>query len=273
LENSTIEKAELNKNVEDLNIEVNSLMNKLSEKDILSENLNNDVKILSKKVTELEAKLAENKAALSNKDGAFSLDSEWDSLKQWITPQQIRFCTILAEYDLEKVSALESGNQLKQNLAIMQRDEDIDALLLGRSADEAGYFRNWIGTIESVFAIPQINPSTNESQLAAGVIIRTPCGGVTIGSGRVIGDVTSDEEYAAVAFPEDPIYSQLSQVSRGDPVLFDGALLTYSAGRSTSMPKFFTNIDGTKNTNTDAANVGVKDAPDYFVNIEYLSKL
>ena len=196
-------------------------------------------------------------------------------MKQWITPQQIRFCTILSDYDREKVAAQESGNQLKQNLAIDNRDVDIDALLLGRNSEEKGYFRNWIGTVEQVFAIYQENAEGVE-ELAAGVVIKTPCNSVTVGSGRVKS--ADDERYEGTAFPSDPIYSQLSQVSKGDPILFEGSLLTYQdtgeASRS-SKPRFFTNVDSSVN-DVEAEKAKKKNkinAPDYFVKIDYLSKL
>ena len=222
------------------------------------------------------AELEKQKSLTKNgQQKGFVLSSEWDGLKQWITPQQIRFCTILSDYDREKVAAQESGNQLKQNLAIDNRDADIDALLLGRNSEEKGYFRNWIGTVEQVFAIYQENAEGVE-ELAAGVVIKTPCNSVTVGSGRVKS--ADDERYEGTAFPSDPIYSQLSQVSKGDPILFEGSLLTYQdtgeANRS-SKPRFFTNVDSSVN-DAEAEKAKKRDeinAPDYFVKIDYLSKL
>ena len=222
------------------------------------------------------AELEKQKSLTKNgQQKGFVLSSEWDGLKQWITPQQIRFCTILSDYDREKVAAQESGNQLKQNLAIDNRDADIDALLLGRNSEEKGYFRNWIGTVEQVFAIYQENAEGVE-ELAAGVVIKTPCNSVTVGSGRVKS--ADDERYEGTAFPSDPIYSQLSQVSKGDPILFEGSLLTYQdtgeANRS-SKPRFFTNVDSSVN-DAEAEKAKKKNkinAPDYFVKIDYLSKL
>ena len=222
------------------------------------------------------AELEKQKSSTKNgQQKGFVLSSEWDDLKQWITPQQMRFCTILSDYDREKVAAQESGNQLKQNLAIDNRDADIDALLLGRNSEEKGYFRNWIGTVEQVFAIYQENAEGVE-ELAAGVVIKTPCNSVTVGSGRVKS--ADDERYEGTAFPSDPIYSQLSQVSKGDPILFEGSLLTYQdtgeANRS-SKPRFFTNVDSSVN-DAEAEKAKKRDeinAPDYFVKIDYLSKL
>jgi hypothetical protein len=263
--------------------QINSLNNKLnaSKNNASAELAKTEARIamLEEELEKSKNKFAElekqKSSATNGQQRGFVLSSEWDELKQWITPQQIRFCTILSDYDLEKVSAQESGNQLKQNLAIDNRDSDIDALLLGRNSQEKGYFRNWIGTVEQVFAIYQENADGVE-ELAAGVVIKTPCNSVTVGSGRVKS--ADDERYEGTAFPSDPIYSQLSQVSKGDPILFEGSLLTYQdtgeANRS-SKPRFFTNVDSSVN-DAEAEKAKKRDeinAPDYFVKIDYLSKL
>ena len=263
--------------------QINSLKEEL---EISKNGATADLDKATDKIAELEAKLKKSKdeyvelesqisSSQTSQQKGFVLSSEWDELKQWITPQQIRFCTILSDYDREKVAAQESGNQLKQNLAIDNRDADIDALLLGRNSQEKGYFRNWIGTVEQVFAIYQEN-ADGEEELAAGVVIKTPCNNVTVGSGRVKS--ADDERYEGTAFPSDPIYTQLSQVSKGDPILFEGSLLTYQdtgeANRS-SKPRFFTNVDSSVN-DVEAEKAKKKDkinAPDYFVKIDYLSKL
>ena len=294
------EATELNSQMEDFNniaIVNGALKNDLSQARSQIKSLNNELDLsrnsasaeLAKtlaKIAMLEEELEKSKnkfAELEKEKGStkngqqrgFVLSSEWDGLKQWITPQQIRFCTILSDYDREKISAQESGNQLKQNLAIDNRDADIDALLLGRNSQEKGYFRNWIGTVEQVFAIYQENEDGDE-ELAAGVVIKTPCNSVTVGSGRVKS--ADNERYEGTAFPSDPIYSQLSQVSKGDPILFEGSLLTYQdtgeANRS-SKPRFFTNVDSSVN-DVEAEKAKKRDkinAPDYFVKIDYLSKL
>jgi chromosome segregation ATPase len=255
-----------------LNASKNSASAELAKTEARIAMLEEELKKSKNKFAELEK---QKSLATNGQQRGFVLSSEWDELKQWITPQQIRFCTILSDYDLEKVSAQESGNQLKQNLAIDNRDSDIDALLLGRNSQEKGYFRNWIGTVEQVFAIYQENADGVE-ELAAGVVIKTPCNSVTVGSGRVKS--ADDERYEGTAFPSDPIYSQLSQVSKGDPILFEGSLLTYQdtgeANRS-SKPRFFTNVDSSVN-DAEAEKAKKRDeinAPDYFVKIDYLSKL
>mgnify|MGYP006084654265 FL=1 len=262
---------------------INSLNDKL---DVLRNSASAEFAKAVAKIAMLEVELEKSnnkyaeleKQKSSTKNGqqkGFVLSSEWDDLKQWITPQQMRFCTILSDYDREKVAAQESGNQLKQNLAIDNRDADIDALLLGRNSEEKGYFRNWIGTVEQVFAIYQENAEGVE-ELAAGVVIKTPCNSVTVGSGRVKS--ADDERYEGTAFPSDPIYSQLSQVSKGDPILFEGSLLTYQdtgEARRSSKPRFFTNVDSSVN-DVEAEKAKKKNkinAPDYFVKIDYLSKL
>ena len=257
---------------EELEISENGAIADLDKANAKIAELEDNLKKSKNEYAELESQISTSE---TSQQKGFVLSSEWDELKQWITPQQIRFCTILSDYDREKVAAQESGNQLKQNLAIDNRDADIDALLLGRNSQEKGYFRNWIGTVEQVFAIYQENANGDE-ELAAGVVIKTPCDNVTVGSGRVKS--ADDERYEGTAFPSDPIYTQLSQVSKGDPILFEGSLLTYQdtgeANRS-SKPRFFTNVDSSVN-DVEAEKAKKKDkinAPDYFVKIDYLSKL
>jgi len=283
LSNVSTLNSSLKSDLSEARYQINSLKDELA---ISKNGASADLDEATDKIAELEAKLKKSKdkyvelesqisSSKSSKQKGFVLSSEWDELKQWITPQQIRFCTILSDYDREKVAAQESGNQLKQNLAIDNRDADIDALLLGRNSQEKGYFRNWIGTVEQVFAIYQENADGDE-ELAAGVVIKTPCNNVTVGSGRVKS--ADEERYEGTAFPSDPIYTQLSQVSKGDPILFEGSLLTYQdtgeANRS-SKPRFFTNVDSSVN-DVEAEKAKKKDkinAPDYFVKIDYLSKL
>jgi chromosome segregation ATPase len=283
LSNVSTLNSSLKSDLSEARYQINSLKDELA---ISKNGASADLDEATDKIAELEAKLKKSKdkyielesqisSSKTSQQKGFVLSSEWDELKQWITPQQIRFCTILSDYDREKVAAQESGNQLKQNLAIDNRDADIDALLLGRNSQEKGYFRNWIGTVEQVFAIYQEN-ADGEEELAAGVVIKTPCNNVTVGSGRVKS--ADEERYEGTAFPSDPIYTQLSQVSKGDPILFEGSLLTYQdtgeANRS-SKPRFFTNVDSSVN-DVEAEKAKKKDkinAPDYFVKIDYLSKL
>ena len=63
------------------------------------------------------------------------------------------------------------------------------------------------------------------------------------------------------------------KVNQGDPVIFDGSLLTYTADISNTQPKFITNVDGSDQSNLPPEGKLRDNIPDYFVSVEYLSKL
>jgi hypothetical protein len=201
------------------------------------------------------------------KNPKFSLSSDWTELERWITPSQMRFCSILNDYEFAKVESKNSGNQLLQNLAISERDQDIEALLRMTGSDQSG-FTNWIGLVDRVFAQQAINPKTNKTELAAGIIIKTPCG-ITMGTGRLISKVNGTAaEFKQLAFSDDVIYSQLANLRRDEPILFNGSLLKSDA---TTSDKYITNESG--NEVKTQAYTKPSDAPDMFIDISYFAKL
>ena len=181
----------------------------------------------------------------------------------------MRFCNILHEYEIARVEAANSGNQLLQNMAIKQRDKDISALLTSSRTGQSGEgFRNWVSIVQSVFAMDSVNPETGNTELAAGVILETPCG-ISVGTGRVLDTAdAAKSEFKYLAFEGDLIFSQLASVRRGDPVLFDGSFARSEAGSS---EMFITNELGEEERLE--AYEKPDDAPDMFVDISYLAKL
>jgi hypothetical protein len=225
-------------------------------------------------ITDLEAKVLSLSKSLDQRDDfsspqnkRFELASDWTAYQQWITPSQMRFCGILHDYDISKYEAAASGNQLMQNLAIQNRDKDIEALLSSERNMDAG-FRNWVSVVESVFAMNTLNPDSNKVELAAGVILRTPCN-ITLGTGRVLDEAgQSTSKFKYLAFEGDLIFSQLASVRRDDPVLFDGS---FEKSVSGGAEMIITNELGI--LEKIEAYTKPADAPDMFVNITYLSKL
>ena len=256
--------------------EVSSLQ---SEVELLTSKLKSDSKTYEKKIGDLENKIstlsqqleiAQNQITASpDKPKEFVLSEEWQQYKQWITPSQMRFCTILHEYEIAREESANSGNQLLQNMAIKQRDKDISALLTSSRSGQAGEgFRNWVSIVQSVFAMDSVNPDTGSTELAAGVILETPCG-ISVGTGRVLDALgTTKSEFKYLAFEGDLIFSQLASVRRGDPVLFDGSFARSEAGSS---EMFITNELGEEQRLE--AYEKPYDAPDMFVDISYLAKL
>ena len=256
--------------------EVSSLQ---SEVELLTSKLKSDSKTYEKKIGDLKNKISTLSQQLTiaqtqitaspDKPKEFVLSEEWQQYKQWITPSQMRFCTILHEYEIAREESANSGNQLLQNMAIKQRDKDISALLTSSRTGQAGEgFRNWVSIVQSVFAMDSVNPETGSTELAAGVILETPCG-ISVGTGRVLDALgTTKSEFKYLAFEGDLIFSQLASVRRGDPVLFDGSFARSEAGSS---EMFITNELGEEQRLE--AYEKPYDAPDMFVDISYLAKL
>ena len=250
-----------------------------SEVELLTSKLKSQSTTYEKKLGDLENKIstlsqeleiAQNQITASpDKPKEFVLSEEWQQYKQWITPSQMRFCNILHEYEIAREESANSGNQLLQNIAIKQRDKDISALLTSSRAGQSGEgFRNWVSIVQSVFAMDAVNPKSGNTELAAGVILETPCG-ISVGTGRVLDTLgAAKSEFKYLAFEGDLIFSQLASVRRGDPVLFDGSFARSEAGSS---EMFITNELGEEQKLE--AYEKPDDAPDMFVDISFLAKL
>ena len=218
-------------------------------------------------VANLETEIAalDELSARENKS-KFKLSEDWSMLERWVPAQQLRFCSILSEYSVAADEAAASMNQLKQNAAVTLRDENMQALLLPSPSGANSLFQNWIAKVEKVFVI-----NLDNGGIGAGIVLRTPCE-VTIGSGaQVVNEAGSFkiEEFRAIALPDEPIFKQLEQLSNGDTVIINGGFITYGDGKDLS--KFITNVDGIKKRLVESERPD--NAPDYFVDITYLSQL
>jgi len=218
-------------------------------------------------VANLETEIAalDELSARENKS-KFKLSEDWSMLERWVPAQQLRFCSILSEYSVAADEAAASMNQLKQNAAVTLRDQNMQALLLPSPSGANSLFQNWIAKVEKVFVI-----NLDNGGIGAGIVLRTPCE-VTIGSGaQVVNEAGSFkiEEFRAIALPDEPIFKQLEQLSNGDTVIINGGFITYGDGKDLS--KFITNVDGIKKRLVESERPD--NAPDYFVDITYLSQL
>jgi len=275
LEGILIRKDEENDNlvlrVSNEQVQNEKLRDALSQQQTDLENIIQEYEIriadLQAEVLSLTAEVDERSTAPLTQRTRFELSKDWQVYKEWISPSQMRFCGILHDYEIAKREAALSGNQLLQNMAIKDRDKDIEALLSDSRNGQDG-FRNWVSVVESVFAMNAFNPTSEEIELAAGVILKTPCN-ITLGTGRILdesGQSTSKFKY--LAFDGDLIFSQLASVRRGDPVLFDGSFEKSASGGSEMI---ITNELGVSEKIDEYTKPA--DAPDMFVNIYYLVKL
>ena len=105
-----------------------------------------------KALKELEAKneiisnqLAEAEAQITFfKSGETIETRNWKDVETSLSLQQQRFCDILTDFRKEFVKSMSSLNQIKVNRTIMDRDENIDALIPN------GKFDNWLGKIVEI---------------------------------------------------------------------------------------------------------------------------
>ena len=227
--------------------------------------LNNELAALDKSNANLSQEVKKVEASSATNTSAITFPSEWNKYDRFITPQQMRFCSILDDYKREKNEAEKSKNQIKQNNALKDRDDNITALL--SVPGKLGSFTDWIGLIDRVFVQQSLNPATNKIEAAAGVIIGTPCD-ITMGSGRLINNIEGTKAvFKQLAFPGTPIYTQLEDLSAGDAVLFNGSFLK---SETMSEEAYITNDLGI--TVKTEAYIKPDDAPDIFIDISYLAK-
>jgi len=183
---------------------------------------------------------------------------EWSSASDYIGARQKRFCEIIQNSEAELSAAMNTGNQLKQNLVLRTRDEEIEAII------PDGGFSDWVAMVEEVFA-------TEAGDAAFRVKLHCE---VYFGTGSIAA-IDGEQVWFAPAKPGSRIYEQLLGVNRGDFVLMDGRLLTFaSEGITTSGNKYLTPM-GIKATygEQESAVAEEDNLPDYFIEIEYLSKL
>ena len=187
-----------------------------------------------------------------------SISEDWNSVSDFISARQKRFCQIVENSREELDIAMTTGNQLKQNLVLRNLDQQIEAII------PDGEFSDWVMQVQEVFATEEGN---------AAFKLEAQCN-TTFGTGSA--NVENEKQvWFAPAKPGSRIFEQLLSVERGDFVLVNGRLITYqSEGITSSSSKFITQmgINSTFKRQTDTKPMlGIN--PDYFVEVNYLSKL
>ena len=182
----------------------------------------------------------------------------WISVSDFISARQKRFCQIVENSREELDIAMTTGNQLKQNLVLRNLDQQIEAII------PDGEFNDWVMQVQEVFATEDGN---------AAFKLEAQCG-TTFGTGSA--NIENEKQvWFAPAKPGSRIFEQLLSVERGDFVLVNGRLITYqSEGITSSSSKFITQmgINSTFKSQTETKPIlGIN--PDYFVEVNYLSKL
>ena len=187
-----------------------------------------------------------------------SISEDWNSVSDFISARQKRFCQIVENSREELDIAMTTGNQLKQNLVLRNLDQQIEAII------PDGEFSDWVMKVDEVFATDEGN---------AAFKLEAQCS-TTFGTGSA--NIENEKQvWFAPAKPGSRIFEQLLSVERGDFVLVNGRLITYqSEGITSSSSKFITQmgINSTFKSQTETKPIlGIN--PDYFVEVNYLSKL
>ena len=267
LEDLRASKAELQKqldlanaSVADARLRSNALKQVQNELQLEVKEQKNLVKSLKSANDDLEEQLSSLNNAPSSPEisnAQQGLKDEWLNVQPYFSVQQVRFCQILKDYSGKAAVAKKSRNQLMQNSVVVERDNDIAALLPG------GNYKDWVAKLVEVYATPSGD---------AAFVLRLPCE-TTLGSGRVESKRNIEGAYAATASSGGLIYNQLAQLSMGDTVLISGKLLTYrDIGMVNKRLNFVTTFESGEAQEKIKPEMS-QTAPDYFSSIEYLSKL
>lgn len=132
----------------------------------------------------------------------------WATVDQYIPVRQKAFCNLMDQYETKGREAKASKNQIKENQVIVDRGQDLLALM------PEGQFTNWLVQVEEVFVAPSGDAAYD---------MKLQCG-ASIGSGQL----EAGQEYFATAPKGSVIYNQLADVSAGDFILVNGKLVKFS---------------------------------------------
>ena len=204
--------------VDDLKKELSSLKTALSatEKELTKTQESKAANV--KALKELEAKneiisnqLAEAEAQITFfKSGETIETRNWKDVETSLSLQQQRFCDILTDFRKEFVKSMSSLNQIKVNRTIMDRDENIDALIPN------GKFDNWLGKIVEIYQTPELD---------AGYTIELQCG-AKFSTGQI--DIDGNKKWVATAPNGGRIFNQLADLSAGQFVMVSGSMIKYA---------------------------------------------
>ena len=118
--------------------------------------------------TSLETqKLSQDKSTVKTSNNDIKKSNDWTNFQQNISIQQVQFCALSGRFFNQLEEARASGNEIKVNLVLKNRQDDLDALI------PKGVFENWI--FEAV-KIEQVEDGS------AAVIMKSQCG-TLVGSG------------------------------------------------------------------------------------------
>ena len=133
--------------------------------------------------------------------------NDWANFQQNLSIQQVQFCALAGRFFKQLEEARASGNEIKVNLVLKSRQDDLDALI------PKGVFENWI--FEAV-KIEQVEDGS------AAVIMKSQCG-TLVGSGQIeTTGLFGKREWRATIPYKDRRFRELAKLNAGQFVTASG---------------------------------------------------
>jgi len=133
---------------------------------------------------------------------------KWQKFRQNLSIQQVQFCSLASNFFKQLQKARSSGNEIKVNLVLKKRQDDLDALIPN------GTFQNWIF---EVVKIEQIEDGS------AAVIMKSQCG-TLVGSGQLeTTGLFGKKEWRATIPYKDRRFRELAKLNTGQFVTASGS--------------------------------------------------
>ena len=152
-------------------------------------------------------KLSQDKQAVKTSNHDIKKSNDWTNFQQNISIQQVQFCALSGRFFKQLEEARASGNEIKVNLVLRNRQDDLDALI------PKGVFENWI--FEAV-KIEQVEDGS------AAVIMKSQCG-TLVGSGQIeTTGLFGKREWRATIPYKDRRFRELAKLNAGQFVTASG---------------------------------------------------
>ena len=169
--------------------------------------LTQEKELLSLRETLEKQKLLQGKPTVSISSDDTNKSNDWANFQQNLSIQQVQFCALAGRFFKQLEEARASGNEIKVNLVLKSRQDDLDALI------PKGVFENWI--FEAV-KIEQVEDGS------AAVIMKSQCG-TLVGSGQIeTTGLFGKREWRATIPYKDRRFRELAKLNAGQFVTASG---------------------------------------------------
>ncbi|WP_443646462.1 hypothetical protein [Candidatus Ponderosibacter sp. Uisw_141_02] len=163
--------------------------------------------LVSLRETLEKQKLFKDKTTLKTSGDNTKKSNDWANFQQNLSIQQVQFCALAGRFFKQLEEARASGNEIKVNLVLKSRQDDLDALI------PKGVFENWI--FEAV-KIEQVEDGS------AAVIMKSQCG-TLVGSGQIeTTGLFGKREWRATIPYKDRRFRELAKLNAGQFVTASG---------------------------------------------------